>query len=141
MSHVSSLGYGDRTRPKEHRVTAALAPNSPAGWYPEPDDATRMRWWSGTEWVGQPTARTPFIAAPLGTPAPKPAAKPGRPKTVGVIAFIVALVLFVGSAVASVLIGLSAGPIAGPDGAGFMLTAGTNTASPELMAIVLATLV
>ena len=26
-------------------------PPTPAGWYPDPDDASVQRWWSGTEWT------------------------------------------------------------------------------------------
>lgn len=25
----------------------------PAGWYPDPTDATRIRWWDGTQWTDQ----------------------------------------------------------------------------------------
>lgn len=26
-------------------------PVAPAGWYPDPEDAGRMRWWTGTKWT------------------------------------------------------------------------------------------
>ncbi len=30
---------------------AVPTPPTPAGWYPDPDDASVQRWWSGTEWT------------------------------------------------------------------------------------------
>ena len=32
-------------------VEQPLTPPTPAGWYPDPDDASVQRWWSGTEWT------------------------------------------------------------------------------------------
>lgn len=49
------------------------APAVPAGWYPDPSDATRGRYWDGAAWTeylhhpGQP-APTPVLRAPEGTP-------------------------------------------------------------------------
>lgn len=38
--------------------------NTPAGWYPDPEDATRSRWWSGTEWTEHRSApAAPYSAA------------------------------------------------------------------------------
>lgn len=77
---------------------------SAVGWYPDPDDATGLRWWSGRDWTeyrqsaGQPP--TPTVAVPVVT-APRPAgparkarATPGRV----VMAVVVLLVLLVGGA-------------------------------------------
>jgi hypothetical protein len=40
-------------------MAAPELPRKP-GWYTQPGDPT-MRWWSGTEWVGQPSAINPSI--------------------------------------------------------------------------------
>lgn len=37
--------------------------NTPAGWYPDPEDATRSRWWNGAEWSEHRSApATPYSA-------------------------------------------------------------------------------
>lgn len=45
----------------------------PAGWYPDPDDASQLRYWSGSEWTAQ---RSPRGQAPApnwsGPPPPSP---------------------------------------------------------------------
>ena len=28
----------------------------PAGWYPDPNDSSRKRYWDGTEWITQPSS-------------------------------------------------------------------------------------
>lgn len=41
--------------------------NVPAGWYPAPTDATKVRWWDGTQWTEQHAERY-TVAAPLKAP-------------------------------------------------------------------------
>jgi len=53
-----------QTAPPIHRE-----PLPPAGWYVDPYDADRRRWWSGTEWTGHvrtvlPTPEPAYVAAP-----------------------------------------------------------------------------
>ena len=43
--------------------------NTPAGWYPDPADATQIRWWDGTQWTDQRSAPyTLDTTAQLGAP-------------------------------------------------------------------------
>ncbi|ALJ19593.1 DUF2510 domain-containing protein [Microbacterium sp. No. 7] len=44
--------------------------STPAGWYPDPADHTRARWWDGQQWSEQ-TAPTSALASP-GAPTPAP---------------------------------------------------------------------
>ena len=30
-----------------------MTTTTPAGWYPNPDDATQLRWWDGSAWTDQ----------------------------------------------------------------------------------------
>lgn len=38
--------------------------SAPAGWYPDPSDSTRRRWWDGTQWTAQ-SAVAPGGYAPM----------------------------------------------------------------------------
>lgn len=54
-----------------------MAEQTPAGWFPDPYDATMLRWWDGARWtehVSVPAAPVPppVIAAPV-QPGPPPA--------------------------------------------------------------------
>lgn len=39
-------------------TTADTPPNPPAGWYPDPTDASRQVFWDGTQWTGQAQSAT-----------------------------------------------------------------------------------
>lgn len=41
--------------------------SAPAGWYPDPSDPTRQRWWDGARWAAPaaPVAPAPQVAAPV----------------------------------------------------------------------------
>ena len=45
-------------------MTDPTAP--PPGWYPDPQDATILRWWNGTAWTEDRSARTTFSATRSG---------------------------------------------------------------------------
>lgn len=56
--------------------------NVPAGWYPNPDDATQVRYWDGAQWtfdvapaaVQEPPTVPPASAVPAFLPPPAPGA-------------------------------------------------------------------
>lgn len=54
--------------------------DTPAGWYPDPDDPTQLRYFDGAAWTEQRAAITPAPAEPTAPPSPPPAS-PG-PETV-----------------------------------------------------------
>ena len=41
----------------------------PAGWYPDPQDATQQRYWDGTAWTGHTAAAGAASSAPVGDAA------------------------------------------------------------------------
>ena len=57
-----------------------------AGWYPDPADASRIRWWDGQKWtehvavstLGQPSAPSSGTSPSSDTSAPVPATRAGR---------------------------------------------------------------
>lgn len=51
----------------------------PAGWYSDPEDGRRMRWWDGVRW----TAHTKFAEAPLRPTAPAETPRSVVPRKVG----------------------------------------------------------
>ena len=50
--------------------------SAPAGWYPDPSDPTRQRWWDGAQWAAPAAAAPPVPSTPAYAPAP-PLASPG----------------------------------------------------------------
>ncbi|HVT65939.1 MAG TPA: DUF2510 domain-containing protein [Mycobacteriales bacterium] len=50
----------------------------PAGWYPDPQDATQQRYWDGSAWTGHTAAAG---AAAVGAPTGDPAAAAAGPPT------------------------------------------------------------
>jgi len=43
----------------------------PAGWYPDPEGGSRLRWWEGTDWSDRYRARPPEMrAVPVGQATP-----------------------------------------------------------------------
>ncbi|MGX9297425.1 DUF2510 domain-containing protein [Tsukamurella paurometabola] len=72
-------------------------PVAPAGWYPDPEGAARMRWWNGTKWTRRfADPGVPPVAAP-GTrvrartadapPRLRPAAKPAKRRLLPTVEF------------------------------------------------------
>lgn len=53
--------------------------NAPAGWYPDPDNASQQRFWSGEEWTDKVDA--PLVPAPVVPAVVMPA--PPNPQTLG----------------------------------------------------------
>lgn len=51
-----------------HMSDSVGAPTTPAGWYKDPADATRLRWWDGTQWTS--TVQNAPVPAPSAQPAP-----------------------------------------------------------------------
>jgi len=57
-------------------MTNDVALQAPAGWYPDPADASSLRWWNGSEWTADRTAwrdryadqGRPATPVPAGTP-------------------------------------------------------------------------
>lgn len=61
----------------------SVSPPPPAGWYPDPSDVRRRRWWDGVSWSSQ---TSPVPGAPGAQPqtlvhaeSPAPAAVPAQP--------------------------------------------------------------
>lgn len=48
--------------------TAGTPPTTPAGWYKDPADAARLRWWDGAQWTD--TVQNAPVAAPIVQAAP-----------------------------------------------------------------------
>ncbi len=49
--------------------------SAPAGWYPDPSDASRQRWWDGARWTAHESVAAPAYAAATptyGVPASVP---------------------------------------------------------------------
>jgi hypothetical protein len=68
---VACLKAGDGSAPAHASfqltrasATPALAAASrpPAGWYPDPGDASRMRWWGGERWTDHVAVRDDSLA-------------------------------------------------------------------------------
>lgn len=57
-------------------VQPPAAAQPPAGWYPDPSDATQQRYWDGSAWTGHTAAATARAAAPIGAAAMTGAALP-----------------------------------------------------------------
>src|SRR5690606_25447855 len=45
------------------------APTAPAGWYPDPDDPNRYRFWTGTRWTDDRRPTMPPTGSPGGRAA------------------------------------------------------------------------
>ncbi|MEC4613564.1 DUF2510 domain-containing protein [Tsukamurella tyrosinosolvens] len=62
-------------------------PVAPAGWYPDPEDAARMRWWNGTKWTrrfadsGATPAAAPGTRVRARTADAPPRLRPARRPT------------------------------------------------------------
>ncbi|MBB5632371.1 hypothetical protein BKA04_000594 [Cryobacterium mesophilum] len=53
--------------------------NTPAGWYPDPENATQSRWWDGTRWTDNRAALQPTVAAPYAADVANLKAPEGTP--------------------------------------------------------------
>jgi len=45
-------------------MSMTTPPGTPPGWFPDPWDATRWRWWDGRAWTGHAGRSTPSLAPP-----------------------------------------------------------------------------
>jgi Protein of unknown function (DUF2510) len=54
-------------------------PPAPAGWYLDPSDSSRERWWDGTGWAEQSRPFVGAMPAPAREPAPAPQPPPPPP--------------------------------------------------------------
>ncbi|WP_062517043.1 DUF2510 domain-containing protein [Demequina gelatinilytica] len=91
-----------------------------AGWYPDPSDASRRRWWDGAAWTEQVA---PAEAEPFATPGTDPFAQPEPARrNLGKI---------IGSAVAALVVGylVYSGVVAAIEGATGSGDAGAATGS------------
>lgn len=72
---------------------SATPPGSPpAGWYPDPNDASSLRYWDGSTWTDHRAPATPAApAGPGGAPYGQPTA--GRPPLADFGARLVALII------------------------------------------------
>jgi hypothetical protein len=71
-----------RTAWAEATGSASVPGAAPPGWYPDPADPARWRWWGGGPWsqTGAPGAESAESASPGAGPAPSgPAPAPGAP--------------------------------------------------------------
>lgn len=93
-------------------MTDTMAPLVPAGWYPDPWDASSVRWWSGAEWTAHTNpkyapAESPGASHPVEQVAVAPT---GSPQTAGIwlLAFLplMNLALITGSALLVEMFGL-----------------------------------
>ena len=57
-------------------MKASEAP--PAGWYPDPEGGSRLRWWEGTDWSNRYRPRPYASSSPYIAPLDRPPASPGR---------------------------------------------------------------
>jgi micrococcal nuclease len=99
------------------------------GWFPDPFDPTRLRWWDGRQWTTDlhPAARRPGLAPPIQPPrAPGPPRRLTRGATV---ALATAGVLLVGTATATAAGVLALG--ASPAPTTTSADAGDPVAAPE----------
>jgi hypothetical protein len=86
--------------------------DAPAGWYPDPRDPRRIRWWDGDGWT-ETTQPAPTGAVP--TPAVATAEPARRSPVLPLVVGVLALVLLAGAA-AAILIGQRSGPATGAAG-------------------------
>ncbi|WP_297084048.1 DUF2510 domain-containing protein [uncultured Demequina sp.] len=88
-------------------ATAAVAP--PPGWYADPEDGTRQRYWDGAAWAA------PMTAIPAAAPAKRGLS---RGAVAGIVAGVVAVVVLGIVAAAVVLPRLEGAALSAIDGAG-----------------------
>lgn len=104
---------------------------NPAGWYTDPHDPTRMRWWDGVAWSEETTATHPPAeqwgmqrSVPLSYELPESPVQPSRNGRLGVLLLAVVVI---GAAVIAVLVTRDGG---GSDGGGGGAAAPTTVAAP-----------
>jgi micrococcal nuclease len=113
---------------------AAPAP----GWFPDPFDPARLRWWDGRQWTTHLHAagRRPGLAAP-SSPLPSPA-PPRRITRGATVALVTAGVLLVGGATATaggvLALGTAPGPTTTSADAGAAASAPEPVTSPSASA-------
>lgn len=55
MTVVGAIGWSKQA--DRHQQPPASPPGPPAGWLPDPTDATLLRYWDGVQWTGQTAKR------------------------------------------------------------------------------------
>src|SRR6476646_1127202 len=86
--------------PRTWRWATMASVQSPPGWYADPADRTRLRWWSGSEWgESASTAASPWL--PSAVP-PRPR-KPVWPWIVGGAALLW-VILLIGGVLAAIFV-------------------------------------
>lgn len=67
-----------------------MMPETPQGWYPDPQQPTQQRWWDGSQWTTHTTPLGQAPATAVATAAPQ--AKPSK-LTAGIVVSVVALAI------------------------------------------------
>lgn len=96
--HCSSRYIGT-VHPYPSRKSATM-PETPQGWYTDPNQPAQQRWWDGVRWT-EHTA--PFGQAPVAVAAPAAAAKPSKRIVALIIGGVILLILLLTRSLGAIL--------------------------------------